>query len=166
MARSVVLRRLSVGARTRAQLREAVLAKDVPGEVADQVLDRFTELRLVDDADFAIEWVRSRHRGKGLSRQLLAMELRRKGVAEQDAEPALAMLDADDERAAAEAVVRKRLSSSRGLDPQKRAARLMRVLARKGYGGSLAADVVRGALATEREDDPTGRSGAGGSDCD
>lgn len=166
VARGVVLRRLSVGARTRAQLREAILAKDVPGEVADQVLDRFTELRLVNDADFAVEWVRSRHRGKGLSRQLLAMELRRKGVAEQDAEPALAMLDDDDERAAAEALVRKKLSSSQGLEPRRRASRLMGVLARKGYGGSLAAEVVRRALATERDDDPSSRSGAGGSDSD
>ena len=149
VARVVVLRRLSLGPRTRAQLREAVLAKDVPADATERVLDRFTELRLIDDADFAKEWVRSRHRSKGLSRQSLAMELRRKGVSDDDAEPALDTLDADDERAAAEALVRKKLPRSRGLEPRKRAARLLGMLARKGYGGSMAGEVVRAALAAE-----------------
>lgn len=152
VARAVVLHRLSFGPRTRAQLREAVLAKDVPEEVAEQVLDRFTEVGLVDDAEFAAEWVRSRHRSKGLSRQMLATELRRKGVSDEDAEPALDALGADDERAAAEELVRRKLRSTSGLDHPKRVNRLMGMLARKGYGGSLAGEVVRAALAEPGEE--------------
>lgn len=151
VARAVVLHRLSFGPRTRAQLRDAVLAKGVPAEVADRVLDRLTEVGLVDDADFAAEWVRSRHRSKGLSRQALASELRRKGVSDSDAGPALDALDGDEERATAEALVREKLSSSRGLEPRKRAARLVAMLARKGYGGEVAGDVVRAALAAEHD---------------
>jgi regulatory protein len=62
-------------------------------------------------------------------------------------------VDGDDERAAAEALVRRRLPSSRGLDYPKRVNRLVGMLARKGYGPGLAGDVVRRALAAEREDD-------------
>ena len=111
VARAVVLRRLAMGPRTRHQLREAVLAKDVPEAVADAVLDRFTEVGLVDDAGFAREWVRVRHRDKGLSRRALADELRRKGVDPQLVEDALdgtdgqGGVDGDDERSAAEALV-------------------------------------------------------------
>ena len=148
VARAVVLHRLSFGPRTRAQLREALIAKDVPEEVAEQVLDRFTEVGLVDDAQLAAEWVRARHRDKGLSRQLLAMELRRKGVSDEDAGPALDALG-DDERAAAEELVRRKLPSTRGLEYPKRVNRLMGMLARRGYGGSLAGDVVRSALAED-----------------
>jgi len=152
VARAVVLRRLSFGPRTRVQLHEAILAKDVPADVADAVLDRFVEVGLVDDADFAREWVRVRHRDKGLSRRALADEMRRKGVRAEDAVEALWTLDGDDERAAAEALVARRLQSSRGLEYPKRVNRLMGMLARKGYGPGLAGDVVRQALADEGQD--------------
>jgi len=152
VARAVVLRRLAMGPRTRSQLREAVLAKDVPEPVADAVLNRFTEVGLVDDADFAREWVRVRHRDKGLSRRALADELRRKGVDPQLVEDALVPLDADDERAAAEALVARKLPSSRGLDDPRRVNRLVGMLARKGYAPGLAGDVVRRALRDEADD--------------
>lgn len=147
-ARAVVLRRLSFGPRTRAQLREAILAKDIPEPVADAVLDRFTEVGLVDDEDFAREWVRVRHRDKGLSRRALADELRRKGVPRDVADDALAALDGDDERAAARALVHRKLAGTAGLEYPRRVNRLMGMLARKGYGPGLAGEVVREALAT------------------
>lgn len=159
VARAVVLRRLSFGPRTRAQLFEAVLAKDVPAEVAESVLDRFTEVGLVDDAGFASEWVRVRHRDKGLSRRALAGELRRKGVDAHLVEAALDGadgVDGDDERAAAEALVARRLPASRGLEYPRRVNRLMGMLARKGYDPALAGDVVRRALAAEAPDDEAG----------
>ncbi len=124
------------------------------------MLDRFTEVGLVDDAEFAREWVRVRHRDKGLSRRALADELRRKGVDPQHVEDALdgadgsGGVDGDDERAAAEALVARRLPSSRGLAYPKRVNRLVGMLARKGYGPGLAGDVVRRALAAEGDDDP------------
>lgn len=149
VARAVVLRRLSFAARTRAQLREAVLAAGVSEAVADAVLARFTEVGLVDDADFAREWVRVRHRSKGLSRRALSDELRRKGVGQVDVDAALADLDGDDERAAAEALVDRALPASRGVDPRTRANRLVGMLARRGYGAGLAHDVVRRALTAE-----------------
>lgn len=172
VARAVVLRRLAMGPRTRAQLHEAILSKDVEPSVADAVLDRFAAVGLVDDAEFAREWVRIRHRDKGLSRRALASELRRKGVEPELVEAALdgtdrdgtadghAGVSADDERAAAEALVARKLPSSRGLDYPKRVNRLMGMLARKGYGPGLAGDVVRRALATEGHDDE-GRDGDG-----
>ena len=154
VARAVVLRRLALGPRTRAQLREAVLAKDVPVPVAEAVLDRFTEVGLVDDAEFAREWVRTRHRTKGLARRALTDELRRKGVEPVLVEAALDGedgVDGNDELTAAQALVVKRLPGTRGVDYPKRVNRLIGMLARKGYGPGLAADVVRRALAEERD---------------
>ena len=44
------------------------------------MLDRFTEVGLIDDAAFARAWVSSRQAGRGLARRALSAELRAKGV--------------------------------------------------------------------------------------
>ena len=93
-------------------------------------------------------------RDRGVETRALADEMRRKGVPSDDADEALATLDHDDERAAAEALVARKLPSSRGLDHPRRVNRLMGMLARKGYGPGLAGEVVRAALAAEGTDDP------------
>lgn len=149
VARGIVLRKLTAAPRTRAQLAADLAARNVPDEVATAVLDRFSEVGLVDDAAFAEAWVRSRHAGRGLSRRALAHELRAKGVDDETAREAVAALDADDERAAAAALVARRLPATRGLSREARMRRLAGMLARKGYSSGLAMAVVREALAAD-----------------
>ncbi|MEV4259258.1 regulatory protein RecX, partial [Spirillospora sp. NPDC049652] len=55
------LRLLTGSPRTRAQLADALRRKDIPDEVAEHVLGRFTDVGLIDDEAFAQSWVRSRH---------------------------------------------------------------------------------------------------------
>jgi regulatory protein len=155
VARSIALRQLTAAPRSRAQLAEAMAKRDVPEEVADRVLDRFTEVGLVDDAAYAEVLVRSRHAERGLSRRALAMELRRKGVDDEIAQEALAQVDDADEEQAARALARKKLRATRGLDREVRLRRAYGALGRKGYGGSLVSRVVREELAAEglAEDD-------------
>jgi regulatory protein len=146
VARVILLRKLAAAPRTRAQLAEDLRRRAVPDDVAERVLDRFTEVGLINDGAFAAEWVRSRHAVRGLSRRALAHELRNKGVEDEVALVALATLGDEDERAAAEALVAKRLPSMRGHDPQVQMRRLVGMLARKGYSGGLAVQVVLAAL--------------------
>jgi regulatory protein len=149
VARSIVLRRLTAAPRTRAQLADDLRRRAVPDDVAEQVLDRFTEVGLIDDQAFASAWVRSRHASRGLSRRALARELRQKGVDDELAAAALDSLDEDDERAAAQALVAKRLAALRGHDAQVQIRRLVAMLARKGYSGAVAMQVVRTAVAEQ-----------------
>jgi regulatory protein len=153
VARAICLRQLTLGPRTRAQLAEAMAKRDVPEAVAARVLDRFTEVKLIDDAAFAQAWVRSRHDGRGLARRALAQELRTKGVEDGLAEDALDQLDPEQERETAHRLVRSRLRATRGLDYPVRVRRLAGLLARKGYPGGLALSVVRAELAAEGERD-------------
>lgn len=167
MARGVVLRKLSAAPRSRAQLASDLAARAVPDEVADAVLDRFTEVGLVDDAAFAESWVRSRHAGRGLSRRALSHELRQKGVDDDTARAAVDAIGPDDEAAAATALVAKRLPATRRLPAEVRVRRLAGMLARKGYPSGLALRVVRDAVAADATDDgdgwaPGGHRGAGG----
>ncbi|GAA0584174.1 regulatory protein RecX [Actinomadura livida] len=148
-ARDICLRMLSRSPRTRAQLADALRRKDVPDDVAERVLGRFTDVGLIDDEAFAKAWVQSRHTGRGLARRALAHELRRRGVADETVNDAVESLDTDREEATARTLVARRLPSTRGVDPAKRMRRLVGMLARKGYPPALAYRVVKEALAQE-----------------
>ncbi|SHG47328.1 regulatory protein [Geodermatophilus nigrescens] len=143
VARAICLRALTGAARTRQQLADLLERRGIPEEAATAVLDRFTEVGLIDDAAFARAWVTSRQAGRGLARRALRAELRAKGVDGEEAEQALAEVDDDDERAAARHLVERRLPALRRVDRQTATRRLIGMLARKGYNGGLAAGVVR-----------------------
>jgi regulatory protein len=153
-ARAICLRLLTSGPRTRAQLATALRKRKVPGEVAESVLSRFTEVGLIDDAAFARAWVESRHHGRGLARRALSTELRQRGVPDGEVRSAVGLLGPQDELATARRLVAKRVAASRGKPMPARARQLMGMLARKGYPVGLAAQVVREALEQDREDGP------------
>ena len=148
-ARQICLNQLEHAPRTRAQLAARLRSKGVEDDVAEQVLSRFAEVGMIDDALFAQMWVTSRHRGKGLARRALSQELQRKGVGDQEVAEALASLDPDVELATARALVDRRLRTTRGLETQVRVRRLAGLLARKGYPAGTAFRVVKEALAAE-----------------
>lgn len=152
VARTICLRLLTGAPRTRAQLADELDRREVPADVSERVLSRFTEVGLIDDAAFAQAWVHTRHRGRGLGRRALSVELRRRGVDDDTARDAVEQLDEDQERRTARALVDRKLSATRGLPDQTRVRRLAGMLARKGYPAGVAFAVVRDALAEEGTD--------------
>jgi regulatory protein len=151
-ARNVCLRLLTARARTRAELEGHLAKRGYPEDVTARVLDRLTQVGLVDDADFAEQWVQSRRRNAGKGKRALAAELRTKGVDNEVITAALADIDAGAERQRAEQLVADRLRRERlGDDDTKLARRLVGMLARRGYGETMAFDVVKLAIANERE---------------
>ncbi|MBW1600861.1 recombination regulator RecX [Streptomyces sp. JJ66] len=152
-ARAVCLRLLTGTPRTRAQLAEALRKREIPDEAAEEVLSRFEEVGLIDDASFADAWVESRHHSRGLARRALARELRTRGVDAAVIDDALGQLGSAQEEETARALVDRKLRSTRGLPPDKRVRRLAGLLARRGYPEGLALRVVRQALEAEDEED-------------
>lgn len=151
-ARAICLRLLTGTPRTRKQLADALRKREIPEDVAQEVLSRFEEVGLIDDSAFADAWVESRHHGRGLARRALARELRTKGVDSALIDEAVGQLDSEQEEATARELVARKLRSTRGLDRDKRLRRLAGMLARKGYGEGMALRVVRQALEQEGED--------------
>ncbi|MEU3218412.1 recombination regulator RecX [Streptomyces sp. NPDC006971] len=151
-ARNICLRLLTGTPRTRKQLADALRKREIPDEAAEQVLSRFEDVGLIDDAAFADAWVESRHHGRGLARRALVRELRTKGVDSAVIDEAVGQLDAEREEATARELVARKLRSTRGLDRDRRLRRLAGMLARKGYGEGMALRVVRQALEEEGED--------------
>ena len=152
-ARNLCLRLLTARARTRAELEGQLAKRGYPYDVSKRVLDRLTQVGLIDDADFAEQWVRSRRANAGKGKRALAAELRTKGVDNDVIMAALDGIDAGAERQRAEKLVRDRLRREKlgDDDDAKVARRLVGMLARRGYSQTMAFDVVEDELANERE---------------
>ena len=152
-ARNLCLRLLTARARTRAELEGELAKRGYPDDVSKRVLDRLTQVGLIDDADFAEQWVRSRRANAGKGKRALAAELRTKGVDNDVIMAALDGIDAGAERQRAEKLVRDRLRREKlgDDDDAKIARRLVGMLARRGYSQTMAFDVVKDELANERE---------------
>lgn len=151
-ARRLCLDLLDRRPRTRAELATALDRRGIAPPTAARVLDRLTEVGLVDDAAFATAWVATRQASRALGRAALARELRRRGVAEEVLRGATEVVDADAELIAARALVAARLPRMAGLSREAAARRLCGLLARRGYPAGLAARVVAQALDTDRVD--------------
>jgi regulatory protein len=145
-ARDICYALLTARARSRQELYDALLRKEISPGVAEIVLGKFDRAGLIDDAQFAEMWVRSRHTYNGLGRRALVMELRRKGVADEVVAEAVAAVDSEAEEERARELVRKRLRTLSGVDETTKIRRLVGALARKGYAEGLAYRVVRDEL--------------------
>jgi regulatory protein len=151
-AREICLQQLATRPRTRAELATALRKRGISDEVAAEVLDRYDEVGLIDDAAFAKAWVNSRHHGRGLARRALAGELRRRGVDSELVGEALEELDGETEAATARVLVDRKLRGIGRAEPDVIFRRLVGMLARKGYPAGLAIRVVKDALAA-RDDE-------------
>ncbi len=152
VARDICLQQLAVRPRTRAELAATLRRRGIADSVAAEVLDRYDEVGLIDDAAFARAWVTSRHHGKGLARRALAGELRRRGVDGELVGAALEEVDGPTEAATARALVERRLRAMSSGPPDAVFRRLVGMLARKGYPPGVAIGAVKDVLAA-REDE-------------
>lgn len=153
-ARALCLRLLTARARTRAELAGQLAKRGYPEDVSARVLDRLAAVGLVDDADFADQWVRSRRARTGKGNRALAAELRTKGIDDDIIASALAGNDAGVERSRAEQLVRTKLRRETlgdVRDDMKVARRLVGMLARRGYSQTMAYEVASAELAAERD---------------
>ena len=151
VARQIVLRQLAMAPRSRAELQQKLTQRGCAPEVAGSVLDRMTQVGLVDDEAYAHMLVRTQQTGRGLARRALARELRTKGIDSDLADEALSSISDEDERDRARALVDKKLKAMHGLGIEVQTRRLAGMLARKGYSPNLTYAVIREAIADAPE---------------
>lgn len=150
VAQNIVYRQLTASAKSRLQLAQKLAERNIPEHVAEAVLDKFQEARLINDAEFADMWVRSRAQSRKLAKGALRRELAEKGIDQETAAAALEQLSDADEEASARQLVERKLRP--GMDLQDRAERdkaarrLASMLARKGYQPSQAFRIVNEVL--------------------
>lgn len=144
-----LMRLLATRRRSEGELRSRLAQREVPRDIAHEVIARTDRAGLIDDAAFAREWVEQRRRLRGLSDEALRRELRDRSVDPEHILTALA-LGADDEEDRARELVRARLrreeqrlrADTDGSERGRCARRLDGLLRRKGYDGALALRVI------------------------
>jgi regulatory protein len=119
------------------------------------VLDRLTEVGLIDDLAFAASYVASRQRDRGLAVREIGRQLRDKGVDEAVIAVAVGEIDSDSEAAAARQLVLRKLRSMSRLTPEVKTRRLVGMLARKGYSPAMAFQIVREVIGEDLDQDVT-----------
>ena len=116
--------------------RKLTLARFDP-DVTDLVLFKLESENLLNDRDFAMQWVHSRSRKYGASR--IRQELRTKGIDEETASEILGDLSEEDQlRQAVVLAVKKIRSLQSSCEEKKWKQRTMAFLVRRGYSWDLA----------------------------
>ena len=142
------------------EMRQLLTKQDLDPDVVEHEVARLTRVGLLDDVALATDLVDRLHDRKGLGRQGVVAELRRRGIDQAAIEAALdaAADDADDEFVRAIELAEKRAGQMRGLDRATAERRLSGFLMRKGYGSG----VVRVAVARALDGGPRRPSPGGG----
>lgn len=144
-ARNVLLHQLARSAKSTQQLRLILEKREIPSEIAEAVLLRFTEVGLIDDFAYAETIVNSRRNFKGLAKSAIKRELNDKGVPAPLVEQAIESITAEDDLAAAMDLALKRSRQMRNLARDVRERRLAGYLGRKGYPSAVVFAAIRNA---------------------
>ena len=143
---------LAARAHSRHEIEEKLLRIGYRPCTVEMVLYKLEREHLLNDADFARQWVEARAARK-LGRQRIALELRRKGISADESEAALEAIDGEEQLANATLLAAKALiRAKKDEDPRKTAQRIHAMLARRGFGWDIAKEAVSAAMA-EREDE-------------
>lgn len=142
---------LAARARSSREVEQKLLQAGYRPCTVEMVLYKLERENILDDADFARQWVESRSTHK-LGRSRIAMELRRKGIDADEAEEALSAIDDDDQLQGAIAIAQKAAARIKpGEDPRKSASRIAGMLARRGYSWDIAKVAIERALGDQDE---------------
>ncbi len=145
-ARNIALQQLNYAPRSRKELADKLKGKGVPEDISEQVLDRLTEVGLIDDLTYAQMLVRSKQNSRRLAKRALRVELTKKGISQDIATQVLDEVDPDDELEMARLIVAKKMRSLGSADTVTIQRRLSGLLARKGYASNVSMLVIREAL--------------------
>lgn len=137
---------LAARARSKREIEQKLLQAGYRPCTVDMVIYKLQRENLLDDADFARQWVESRANHK-LGRTRIAQELRRKGISSEEAEEALSAIDDEDQLTGAIALAEKAAARIKpGEDIRKASNRIAGMLARRGYSWDIVQEALRSTL--------------------
>ncbi len=139
-AKASAYRYLSYRPRSIAELKRQLVNKGYKETTVDQVIDRLSELELIDDMAFARYWVEQRETFKPRGRRALRYELYQKGIDRQIVDMVVAEVD---ETVSAKKAARKKAKLWRELPEGQFYEKLGNYLKRRGFSYEIARSVTQ-----------------------
>ena len=141
-----------------AEMTDLLEKREIEPEEVEAEVERLSRVGLLDDQALAENLVRTLTERKGMGRQAVKAELRRRKVDDTAVAEALEAMDGDAELERAIEVATKRAQQLRSYDAETAKRRLGAFLQRRGYSGSVLSAAMNAALKPGYE---PGRSGGG-----
>lgn len=145
--RNIGLRRLTRSPMSRFQFEQYLQKRNVPLDAITQVANRFEEIKLLDDQEFAAMWVRTRRNTRGTGWRVFKQELKQKGISPEIIE-SFALEDPTLEYEMAYEIGSKKFRSLKRLERDVIWRRLTGFLIRRGHSSSTAIRVTTELLDT------------------
>ena len=142
---------LNYRARTESEIRKNLVERKTPDEVIADVMERLHRNGLLNDANFARDWVENRSELRPRSRQALAFELRQRGIDREVIDAAVEQLD-DEELAYQAALQQSR--KLRNLEWQDFRHKMYSFLARRGFNYEVSSTAARRVWEELQGDEP------------
>ncbi|MEN9955152.1 MAG: hypothetical protein RLZZ41_816 [Actinomycetota bacterium] len=142
-ARNIILRLLEKGPKTSSQLLEILSVNEIPIEIAKPLIERFTEVELINDELYAKDLADASRRTKGLARSMVKRKLESKGLDRELINQVASEITDEDELAVATELATKRYGQLSHLDSDVRHRRLVGFLQRRGFGSSVVFAAIR-----------------------
>lgn len=146
IARRIALQQLESRQRSEAELRKALTKRGTPEHIVDQIIDRFIEVGLINDHEFAQALTSTRLAVQRRGALRIEQELRSKGIRQEIISQALVNIDDEHERDAALAFAKRRARSLQHLEPHVARRRLLGALARRGFSPQVVRQVTNEVL--------------------
>ncbi len=150
--REQALRWLDRRAYARGELNRRLQQKQFPADAIARVLDRLESAGVLNDEQFAHEWIRERTRAGQMGGRRVRMELRQKGVSDEVIEKVWSVDGDADEELSCEDLAKRKWRSYRNVEHDVAKRRLAGFLTRRGFDVD---DVIRvvARVAAEKEDE-------------
>ena len=130
---------LSYRTRSEQEIRQNLQKAKVTEEIIDSVLDKLRAVSLVNDSEFAREWVENRIKFRPRGKRALSSELFQKGISNQIIEETLQDLN---EEQLAFNLARKKMAKHIHLEKSEFQKKLSGYLSRSGFNYSLSKEVI------------------------
>lgn len=144
-ARAAAMRFLARRMHSVREMEEKLRERQFPEHSIGRVTARLLSLSLLDDREYARAFVRDRMRFRPAAKANLFLQLRKRGVPEEEADAALCEYFTDEvEETMARAMADKWLARHAGLAADVRKRRLAGYLSRRGYRASLIHSILEG----------------------
>lgn len=138
-AKQSAFRFLSYRPRSTAEVKKNLIKKEYPEAVIEHVMNRLTELEMLDDREFARYWIEQRETFKPRGQRALRQELYQKGISREIIDEAVVTVD---EHAAARKAAEKKAYRWIHLPKEEFFTKMNGLLQRRGFNYAITRTVT------------------------